>query len=136
VASSVWHISKPAHRGLSRLRPAKDIHSSYGPNTDVGGPGKSGAGAFPIISVRTGGPAALSRNDTIHCAWLRTYKITARRTQTGEDKIAVVINLATRVQQAFFEELSETTFNLIGGITRQFDGRVVGRDRDCATLER
>jgi hypothetical protein len=34
-----------------------------------------------------------------------TYKITARRTQTGEDKIAVVINLATCVQKAFFDEL-------------------------------
>ena len=56
-----------------------------------------------------------------------TYKITARRTQTGEDKIAVVINLATRVQQAFFDELSETIFNLIGGITRELDGLVVGR---------
>jgi hypothetical protein len=32
-----------------------------------------------------------------------TYKITARRTETREDKIAVVINLATRVQQAFLD---------------------------------
>jgi hypothetical protein len=52
----------------------------------------------------------------------RAYKITARRTQIGEDKIAVVINLTTRVQQAFFDELSETIFNLIGGITRELDG--------------
>ena len=60
-----------------------------------------------------------------------TYKITARRTQTGEDKIAVVINLATRVQQAFFDELSETIFNLIGGITREWPCRWAG-SRLCA----
>ena len=65
-----------------------------------------------------------------------TYKITARRTQTGEDKIAVVINLATRVQQAFFDELSETIFNFLSRIARELDGLVVGRHRDCATLER
>jgi hypothetical protein len=49
-------------------------------------------------------------------AWLGTHVITAGRTQTDEDKIAIVINLATRVQK-FFDEMCKTIFNLIRRIT-------------------
>jgi hypothetical protein len=55
-------------------------------------------------------------------AWLGTHVITAGRTQTGEDKIAIVINLATRVQKAFFDEMCNTIFNLIRRITCELDG--------------